>query len=149
MSRNVISYAGSYPLDKKTPYCLTIRNSLTSSPKSGLSKMVIARHCLDIFIIVTALTSLTTFTSLTVSSEVLVVQSAVQSECKDKNGTIENFYFAGKKMKKDCDWVKNQRRVLRKKICITKDVVKNHCIKLCNNYGEASLPIDPPPYQHF
>ena len=89
--------------------------------------------------------SLTTFTSLTVSNEVLVVQSAVQSEYKNKDGTIENFYFAGKKMKKDCDWVKNQRSVLRKKNYIKKDVVKNHCIKLCNNCGEASLPIDPPP----
>ena len=72
------------------------------------------------------------FISVTASSDV----DQTRLECKDMDGEIKLFIFREKtKKNKDCDWIKKHF----KRWC-TVEIVRNHCIKLCNN-----CPFSPPP----
>jgi len=71
------------------------------------------------------------FISVTASSDV--------DQCKDMDGEIKSFIFREKtKKNKDCDWIEKKKKYL-KRWC-TVEIVRNHCIKLCDY-----CPFSPPP----
>ena len=77
-----------------------------------------------------------TFAIIFISVTALSDVDQTQLECKDMDGEIKLFIFREKtKKNKDCDWIEKHF----KRWC-TVEIVRNHCIKLCNN-----CPFSPPP----